>query len=705
MADMNLQIKISSQFEEAVQSVKKLRTSFLSLIAEITNSTAAIEAFKKAGVAISDFGSKLSSVGGAMKRFGKEFSKYISAPIALLAGLSLKKVFDEALSGRGSANADAMAASIQNLKRTFDQLLLTIGNTIAPIITKAVNLVNGLIIAFNKLSPAAQRNIIIFAGVAAAIGPIIVAFGTFLGIAGKLVFVFGQLISAGPAIIGFFASPLAGAIALIVSVGSLVNLFADLSKAGVGAGEAIYLSFKTASTFLSEKFYGAIGKTLDAINELHYAGAEGSPLGDMYDKDKSGLKKASEYFNSVSDAYSKEFDKIKADVDAKLKPIGTSMANSLTFGLLGAVDDAKKAFSGLLNPADQKEFTLKIGADVGKMRIDVRDAINKVKQDVLATNLELERLEYEHQNKMNNLKSTSGDIINQEIFDKQEEFLARKYELQIEEIEAEREKNLAIADLETDKTAKSIAISTAENSYKLSLSKATSDQQIAIATATAQAEEALLQRRQEIINRYAEPAASGLAEAFTSIADGTKTAGEALNDFARNFISQMTQMILKAALLQAITNAIGGFGAPKGAGNSFAGATPGFARGGFVSGPGTGTSDSIPAYLSNGEFVMKAAAVKNLGLGFLNGLNNIGRSGVRTKSKGGVRAFADGGMVTSAAQAPQVVIQNSGSPKQASSTEFDPVSATTTIILEDINRNGPIAKGFQSSFGMKRRTS
>jgi len=36
------------------------------------------------------------------------------------------------------------------------------------------------------------------------------------------------------------------------------------------------------------------------------------------------------------------------------------------------------------------------------------------------------------------------------------------------------------------------------------------------------------------------------------------------------------------------------------------------AKGG-VTGPGTGTSDDIPAYLSNGEFVVTAKAVKNAG--------------------------------------------------------------------------------------------
>jgi hypothetical protein len=47
----------------------------------------------------------------------------------------------------------------------------------------------------------------------------------------------------------------------------------------------------------------------------------------------------------------------------------------------------------------------------------------------------------------------------------------------------------------------------------------------------------------------------------------------------------------------------------------------GLATGGFVSGPGTPTSDSIPAMLSNGEYVFNAAAVRKYGVGFLNMMN------------------------------------------------------------------------------------
>ncbi|WP_445938655.1 hypothetical protein [Pseudomonas sp.] len=67
-----------------------------------------------------------------------------------------------------------------------------------------------------------------------------------------------------------------------------------------------------------------------------------------------------------------------------------------------------------------------------------------------------------------------------------------------------------------------------------------------------------------------------------------------------------------------------------------------FATGGHVRGPGSGTSDSIPALLSNGEYVIRAAAVRKLGKGYLDLINNgfpISR-------------FADGGLAESVAAMP-----------------------------------------------------
>lgn len=65
----------------------------------------------------------------------------------------------------------------------------------------------------------------------------------------------------------------------------------------------------------------------------------------------------------------------------------------------------------------------------------------------------------------------------------------------------------------------------------------------------------------------------------------------------------------------------------------------GFWTGGYVRGAGTGTSDSILARLSDGEYVIRAAAVRRYGLGLLDALN-----GMRLPK------FASGGLVSGALQ-------------------------------------------------------
>jgi hypothetical protein len=64
------------------------------------------------------------------------------------------------------------------------------------------------------------------------------------------------------------------------------------------------------------------------------------------------------------------------------------------------------------------------------------------------------------------------------------------------------------------------------------------------------------------------------------------------------------------------------------------------ARGGPVWGAGSATSDSIPAWLSNGEFVVRAKAVSKYGLGLLHDLNSM-----RLAEGGLVQGYAGGGLV------------------------------------------------------------
>ena len=64
---------------------------------------------------------------------------------------------------------------------------------------------------------------------------------------------------------------------------------------------------------------------------------------------------------------------------------------------------------------------------------------------------------------------------------------------------------------------------------------------------------------------------------------------------------------------------------------AFGGMVKRYANAGVVTGPGTGTSDSIPAMLSNGEYVIRAAAVQAVGTSFLDGINKMSAGGIATK--------------------------------------------------------------------------
>lgn len=125
--------------------------------------------------------------------------------------------------------------------------------------------------------------------------------------------------------------------------------------------------------------------------------------------------------------------------------------------------------------------------------------------------------------------------------------------------------------------------------------------------------------------------AKDFSGAITDWITGAQSFGDAMKNILQQLIAQLIQAAIYATIVAACTGGGGGFAARwKGAFGKV------FATGGSVDGPGTGTSDSIPAMLSNGEYVLNAQAVDRLGVPFLNGLNT-----------GRLRGFASGGLVGS----------------------------------------------------------
>ena len=135
------------------------------------------------------------------------------------------------------------------------------------------------------------------------------------------------------------------------------------------------------------------------------------------------------------------------------------------------------------------------------------------------------------------------------------------------------------------------------------------------------------------------------ATMFEQIGSGAKSAKEAFIDFARSVIAAINRI----AAQKIAESLFGGMskGGGGGLGGFFSAIFKGFASGGYVTGPGTSTSDSIPARLSAGEYVVRADAVRRFGVAFLDAINGLR---LPPAWSAGRLAFAAGGLVPEAAQ-------------------------------------------------------
>lgn len=128
----------------------------------------------------------------------------------------------------------------------------------------------------------------------------------------------------------------------------------------------------------------------------------------------------------------------------------------------------------------------------------------------------------------------------------------------------------------------------------------------------------------------------------------------------------------------------------------------GYAYGGFVSGPGTNTSDSIHAMLSDGEFVQQASAVDYYGPAFMDALNK------KQIPKDKIPKFAEGGVLQRPSrQSPGTVLNKQTNPvkQQLNSALMDlsidftavPLALVRRLIMEKLKERkeklGHYAKG------------
>ncbi|EOZ3692826.1 phage tail length tape measure family protein [Klebsiella michiganensis] len=135
----------------------------------------------------------------------------------------------------------------------------------------------------------------------------------------------------------------------------------------------------------------------------------------------------------------------------------------------------------------------------------------------------------------------------------------------------------------------------------------------------------LNQAGNELTQAFRDGLQSGIESSLMGLAKGTMNLRDAVKNLALTIINSMAQLAAQQLAQMATSSLIGSSGGIGGLlGSVFA------ADGGQVRGPGSTTSDSIPAMLSDQEFVTRAAVVQQPGaLDFLHAFNRHGMDAVK----------------------------------------------------------------------------
>ena len=113
------------------------------------------------------------------------------------------------------------------------------GKILIPLATKLVNALQGMVSFFNDLSPEVKKGIIVFAGFAAAIGPVLIILGIMASAIGGVLSAVSAIALAGGFVI--FIKPILIALAVIIAVAVAIAAIGTVVKANLPAFKRMFV--------------------------------------------------------------------------------------------------------------------------------------------------------------------------------------------------------------------------------------------------------------------------------------------------------------------------------------------------------------------------------------------------------------------------------------------------------------------------------
>lgn len=197
----------------------------------------------------------LSEMRGSFSDLTDEQKTYYAATLAGQEGISgllsllniSQEEYDEIAASMDNAGGvaketaevmrDNLSADVEELMGSLESLAITLASLIVPALRDFVQWLTQLINKFTALSPETQKTILTIAGIAAAIGPVLMVLGKLTSSVGSIITTFGKIpgalvkaksaFSAIGAAIGGISAPV---VAVVAVIGVLIAAFANLWK-------------------------------------------------------------------------------------------------------------------------------------------------------------------------------------------------------------------------------------------------------------------------------------------------------------------------------------------------------------------------------------------------------------------------------------------------------------------------------------------
>ena len=296
---------------------------------------------------------------------------------------------------------DSLSSALGGLWRTIQvDVLQPIGNMLIPYVTEAIDKIGELVDWWNDLEPATQKNIVKFAGIAAAIGPALLTIEKLHKGIGGTIETFGEAagaiktmsssIKAAGGIIKILTRPTniaviavaafaAAAILVYKNWDKIKAFLVTVGKAIAGFGKDVSKWFSKVCDSASELWESikvAFGKVIDKINNVIDAAITkmGEIIGFIGDIFKTGFQTA---LDAVQDYFGTWYDGIK------------KVINNVKGVLDGIVDFINNIFSGNWSAAWESLKSIvanAFGALEGLVKTPINAVINLVNKAIGAIN-------------------------------------------------------------------------------------------------------------------------------------------------------------------------------------------------------------------------------------------------------------------------------------------------------------------------------